>query len=68
MSPFATAPGTRANVSQMDGERPSSEAAPSIWYDAVAAPQRKPGGKLTASVVAVAGRPTDRPTDGAVIL
>ena len=46
----------RANVSQMDGERPSSEAAPSIWYDAVAAPQRKPGGKLIASVVLGGGQ------------
>ena len=37
----------------MEGERPSSETAPSIWYDAVAAPQRNPGGKTTASDSAV---------------
>jgi hypothetical protein len=29
----------------MDGVRPSSVAAPSIWYAAVAAPQMKPAGK-----------------------
>ena len=40
-----TAPGTRQKVSQMDGVRPSSATAPSIWYDAVAAPQTKPAGK-----------------------
>src|SRR3954447_2247608 len=31
----------------MDGPRPSSRTAPSIWYDAVAAPQTKPSGKVT---------------------
>ena len=41
-------PGVWENVSQIEGDRPSSEAAPSIWYAAVAAPQRKPGGKATA--------------------
>ena len=30
----------------MDGPRPSSRTAPSIWYDAVAAPQTKPSGKV----------------------
>ena len=35
------APGTRQNVSQIDGARPSSATAPSIWYAAVAAPQTK---------------------------
>ncbi len=48
----------------MEGERPSSWAAPSIWYDAVAAPQRKPGGKVTAALVAVAwlgGHPLTAP-------
>ena len=45
MSPFTTAPGTRANASQMESVRPSSWAAPSIWYAAVAAPNTKPGGK-----------------------
>ena len=32
----------------MEGVRPSSAAAPSIWYDAVAAPHRKPSGKAQA--------------------
>ena len=32
------------NVSQMDGPRPSSSNAPSIWYEAVAEPQRKSEG------------------------
>ena len=48
-------PGVWENVSQIEGDRPSSEAAPSIWYAAVAAPQRKPGGKATASEAAAAG-------------
>lgn len=38
-------PGTRQYVSQMDGVLPSSAAAPSIWYAAVATPQRKPAGR-----------------------
>ena len=38
----------------MDGVRPSSVAAPSIWYDAVAVPQTKPGGNAT-SVPSAAG-------------
>ena len=36
-------PGVAQKVSQIDGTRPSSCAAPSIWYDAVAAPNTKPG-------------------------
>ncbi len=40
-----TAPGVWENVSQIDGVRPSSATAPSIWYDAVATPQTKPSGK-----------------------
>ncbi len=32
---------------QMEGVRPSSRTAPSIWYAEVAAPQRKAGGKVT---------------------
>ena len=40
-----TAPGVWENVSQIDGVRPSSATAPSIWYDAVAAPHTKPSGK-----------------------
>src|SRR4051794_33123391 len=38
-------PGVWANVSQMLRPRPSAVTAPSTWYDAVAVPQRKPGGK-----------------------
>ena len=37
-------PGWWVKVSQMLGPLPSSVAAPSIWYDAVLAPNRKPGG------------------------
>ena len=38
-----SAPGTRQKVSQIDGVRPSSSTAPSIWYADVATPQRKSG-------------------------
>ena len=38
-------------VSQIDGPRPSSSTAPSIWYAAVAAPQRKPWGKVMDDIV-----------------
>ncbi len=31
----------------MEGVRPPSRTAPSIWYAEVAAPQRKAGGKVT---------------------
>ena len=47
-------PGVWENVSQIEGDRPSSEAAPSIWYAAVALPQRKPGGKATTPALAAA--------------
>lgn len=50
MSPFsppAVLPGVWLNVSQIEGVRPSSRTAPSIWYAEVAAPQRKAGGKVT---------------------
>src|SRR5689334_23642172 len=39
------APGTSQKVSQIDGVRPSSAIAPSIWYDEVATPQRKSAGR-----------------------
>ena len=39
-----TAPGTRANASQIESVRPSSWAAPSIWEAAVADPNRKSAG------------------------
>ena len=39
------APGTRANASQIESARPSSWAAPSIWYAAVATPKTKSRGK-----------------------
>ncbi len=57
MSPAAIAPGTRAKVSQIDGVRPSSATAPSIWYDAVAAPHKKPVGKVTVACRAGWGCP-----------
>ena len=38
-------PGSAQKVSQMLGPRPSSVAAPSIWYAAVLVPNRKPGGR-----------------------
>jgi len=38
-------PGLAVKVSQMLGPLPSLLAAPSIWYDAVLVPNRKPGGK-----------------------
>src|SRR6059036_4054763 len=44
VSPLSIAPGTRQNVSQIDGVRPSSATAPSIWYADVATPQRNPAG------------------------
>ena len=37
-------PGVWAKVSQIDGPLPSSFQAPSIWYDEVATPYRKPSG------------------------
>jgi hypothetical protein len=40
-------PGVWLKVSQIDGVRPSSRTAPSIWYADVAAPHRKAGGKVT---------------------
>src|SRR5207248_151869 len=42
--PSLMLPGVCANVSQMDGPRPSSWTAPSIWYAEVAVPHRKPSG------------------------
>src|SRR5690606_18315906 len=47
VSPPAVRPGVWLKVSQMDGVRPSSRTAPSIWYAEVAAPQRKTEGKAT---------------------
>ncbi|TCN35051.1 hypothetical protein EV644_11772 [Kribbella orskensis] len=41
VSPLSIAPGTRQNVSQIDGNRPSASIAPSIWYAEVAVPQTK---------------------------
>jgi hypothetical protein len=61
VSPFSTAPGIVQKRSQIDSPRPSSRAAPSIWYDAVAAPKRKFAPKApspTAAEVAVAVIPS----------
>ncbi|CAM5736434.1 hypothetical protein SBADM41S_04415 [Streptomyces badius] len=49
MSPPSTLPGVCENVSQMEGERPSSATAPSIWYAAVATPQVKSAGSALRS-------------------
>ena len=46
MSPFATAPGTRAKASQIESRLPSSAAAPSICAAEVAAPHRKSAGQV----------------------
>src|SRR5215218_2004058 len=60
VSPFATRPGWRANVSQIDA--PRSSTAPSIWIAAVATPNTKPSGNLTVSALHRAGRePADEP-------
>ena len=41
--PSVIRPGSAVNVSQMLGPLPSSSQPPSIWYDAVLVPNRKPG-------------------------
>jgi hypothetical protein len=72
VSPFTTAPGMRANASQIESVRPSSCAAPSIWYAAVAAPNTNAGGKLrapgaeSADVRATAGAPVAVSAPGVV--
>src|SRR4051794_10173749 len=48
----------------MDGPRPSSCAAPSIWYDAVAAPHTKPSGNRSPRVFCCAGTFRRRGADG----
>ncbi len=47
VSPPAVLPGVWLKVSQIEGVRPPSRTAPSIWYAEVAAPQRKAEGKVT---------------------
>src|SRR4028119_565526 len=46
VSPCSTLPGVWEKVSQIEGPLPPSFAAPSIWYEAVAAPHKKPSGKF----------------------
>src|SRR3954454_14556197 len=46
VSPLRTLPGVAQKRSQTLSPRPSSFAAPSIWYDAVAAPQMKSRGNV----------------------
>ena len=65
VSPFFTLPGVWAKRSQIDSPRPSSFVAPSIWYEAVAAPQRKPRGKTTLRGVPAAGAPSGNADGGA---
>ena len=50
--------GVWLKVSQIDGPRPPSCTAPSIWYDAMATPSSKPGGssRAVSAAVAVSGR------------
>src|SRR4051794_19783231 len=55
VSPLSIAPGTRQKVSQIDGVRPSTSIAPSIWYAEVATPQRKSAGRLAISACSSAG-------------
>src|SRR2546423_13729661 len=43
-------PGVWLKVSQIEGPRPSSLTAPSIWYDAVATPQTKSSGKVDCAI------------------
>src|SRR5947208_2525547 len=47
--PTRILPGVWLKRSQIDGPRPSSLTAPSIWYEAVAVPHRKSGGNRRAS-------------------
>jgi hypothetical protein len=47
----------------MDGVLPSSSTAPSIWYDAVADPQRKSLGKVRCGLV-IGGSPPVVPANG----
>ena len=47
VSPPSVFPGVWLNTSQIDGLRPSSATAPSIWYEAVALPNTKPCGNRT---------------------
>src|SRR3712207_1048498 len=47
VSPWRTLPGVWEKVSQIEGPRPSSSTAPSIWYEAVAVPHRNPSGNRT---------------------
>src|SRR4051794_23925364 len=55
VSPFSTRPGVSENASQTLGPRPSSAIAPSIWYEAVAAPQTKSSGNRAAIVSFIEG-------------
>ena len=55
-----TLPGFSVKVSQMLGPLPSLLAAPSIWYDAVLVPNRKPGGNESGRDVAPEGRVSRR--------
>src|SRR5579872_1212177 len=46
VSPFLILPGVCAKRSQIDSPLPSSFHAPSIWYEAVAVPQKNPLGNV----------------------
>src|SRR3712207_3082971 len=47
VSPWRTLPGVWEKVSQIEGPRPSSSIASSIWYEAVAVPHKKLSGNRT---------------------
>lgn len=51
VSPFLILPGVCANRSQIDSPLPSSFHAPSIWYEAVAVPQKNPLGNAASEDV-----------------
>src|SRR6185503_5153322 len=55
---------SRQKSSHIDGPRPSSWRAPSIWSADVAEPQTKPGGKR----IDVDGAPARLPEDGRALL
>ena len=58
--PSLIRPGSAQNVSQMLAPRPPTSTPPSIWYDAVLVPKRKPGGSWGYGMPAFCPRPWSR--------
>src|SRR6476619_1500617 len=56
VEPSAIRPGAAANTSQIDGPRPSSSTAPSIWRADVATPNRKSAGRAGLTCAPSQGR------------